>query len=1128
MTDSKNRELATSATSKIFEKVNRALSSNDSDRRWFWELLQNAKDTVVHSKGKVDVRVVISKNNDNEPFVRFEHNGGFFKPSNHRFKFDDPKCLLLADSGKIEEDETQREDITGQFGTGFLSTHILSRRILVEGIFFDYEDNYNSFTFELDRRYHTKFDLAQKVEISLDQYDSNFKPIRPPFDQFPTKFTYFLSDNKESIQNGFDVFEQGIRGVDYFIPYVLAFCKEVNSVEIIDELKENNVTLFTRKADLQKQDKLVQIISINKEIRDNKKNLVSESLIEIATCSDMIEHIDVAITIEKSEKTFKIRQIDLDLPVLFSTFPLVGSEKWRFPVMVNSTKFYPRTERDGILLLTGKDNGNQTLIKKSIECYQLLLEYFIENKFQNLYWLAHTSYTVCPTEWTSEDWYKGIFSYMRKFILSKKLVEKENGEYIPLENALFPFTGKNNLNNFWDICYEFIGSSIPKKYDIESWNRIIDNDYTTWQVALKYDIERLLKDIQSYTSISNLAKIKFQENEVVAIDWLNKVIHFILTRLEKPDLLKQYSIVPNQLGKFCPVDNNIHFDVGIASKLKDLLDPFKDESWSFKKILIDSRVIGLENHSPYSTKDISIHINKLIKLLIDGDYLTEEKDSNGIFRSVFYQLISFLTDGHFNDRRHLYDLSVELLPPNFRFKECIVNNLDEFDFSLCNNWICKNLIEIISRVDNGNLDGLQKINEKFEIKSKQDVIRWLDNFTVFIFDFENKKHRENLEKNAIIPNQNNIFCRINMLKKDESIPKDIKDIALSSHVDHDWRNELLHNAMNNTKKLFDESNTITINNIALEINNAIAVYDGNKQNKNFAELIFMMNESETVNDPKYKKLFPFFHSNRDSLIVGTLGDGEALSNVAKLIQNPEKLSILAGLADNNNISKSQLEEFSKVITSDNISISALLDFAKKSTESNRGLISFEGFEVNNEAEESIWKKIALFFIETLREAGINDVNTYIQLLQRVKNNDILVRSDKFISRFVPEEIDKVAYKVQITAIAVERVVSFLTASLKYEILEFDSEYPTIMKVRSQGTEFNIVIRPSNGERYQLHIREREILKDKSSELWLSNGIYVNKETFSTLTHRIFNSGVSFIPLDNFVPGKMLGLSASNM
>ena len=84
MTESKNRELAISATSKIFEKVNDALRKRDTDKRWFWELLQNAKDTVVFKKGeitllnnpnkKVDIKLTLTKNDKNETLLKFEHN----------------------------------------------------------------------------------------------------------------------------------------------------------------------------------------------------------------------------------------------------------------------------------------------------------------------------------------------------------------------------------------------------------------------------------------------------------------------------------------------------------------------------------------------------------------------------------------------------------------------------------------------------------------------------------------------------------------------------------------------------------------------------------------------------------------------------------------------------------------------------------------------------------------------------------------------------------------------------------------------------------------------------------------------------------------------------------------------
>ncbi len=1125
MSDNKNLELATSATSKIFEKVNTALGKNDSDKRWFWELLQNAKDTVVHSKGKVDVRVVISRNENDEPFVRFEHNGDYFKPSNHRFKFDDPKCLLLADSGKIEEDETQSEDITGQFGTGFLSTHILSLKILVEGIFLDRENLYNDFSFELDRNYVNKFDLAEKVEKSLNQYDNNFKPIQPPFAPFPTKFTYFLNDNKENLKNGIEVVKKGINDIDNFIPFVLAFCKEVNSVEIVDTLIERRSTCFSRYTDLVKQDKVVQIISINKVVRDDNNTILTDNHIEVALCSDLNNHIDIAIELEKIGQTYAIKPIGTELPVLFCTFPLIGSEKWRFPVMVNCTKFFPKPERDGILLLTGRDNGNQQLIEKSIECYETLLDFCIAENYQNLYWLAQTSYDVCPTEWSSEDWYKNVFKSIRKHLIDKKIVVQENENSILFKEALFPYhLGKEKLELLWDICNEFIGSFIPKKQDISFWKEIINADYPSWGIDLKYDIERLLKDIQSHGSLSQLAKNKFSENMSIAKLWLNRVFKFVLVDVEKPELFTKFKVIPNQEveGVFVLLDANIHYDNGIPDRLKDLLDPFNKERWSFKKFLIADGIEGFEDHLPFTTKDISDHINKLLKVIIDNNFLKPETDKDGIHRGLFYQLVSCHPDNNFTDRKTLYEITIDLLPNEVPNELQILKNLDDFDFASCNEWIIRSLTEQISRVDKGMLQGLQNLNDIFRSKNPTEVIEWLDKFIVFVAGFEKKKHKELLEKYLIIPNQNEYFCTIDKLTKDDNIPLDLISIAECSQINHIWKNDLLHNEFKETKLLFDEYSTTNGDIIAAEINAAIRDYDGDKQNKKFAELIFLMNESESVNNSRYKKIFSDFHSNRDSLIVGTLSEGSTLSKIAKLIQNVEKLDILTELADNKNISNAQLEEFSNILTSENVSISVILDIAKRTSgQLSHGLISFEGHDASSDEEETLWKKIALFFLETLKDAGINDMNAYLQLLHKIKNNEILVRSDSFTSRFVPDEFDKVAYKAEITAIAIEKVISYLTNVLNYEIVEFDKDYPTIMEVRLKDKVFKIVIRPSNGERYQLHKKERDVLKEKDAELWLSNGIYVNREDFYSLSGRIFNSGTAFIPLEIFVPGRLL-------
>lgn len=1104
--NNKNTELATSATSKIYEKVNNALAKNDTDKRWFWELLQNAKDTVVLSKGKVDIKVIIDNNKNQEPFIRFEHNGGVFKYSNHRFKFDDPKCLLLADSGKIEEDETQREDITGQFGTGFLSTHILSLRILVEGVFLNRDDRYYNFSFELDRRYNGKFDLAEKVEKSLNQYDEDFSlSEKPKCEDFHTKFTYFLNENKEGLEKGLEIVRKGINGIETFIPYVLAFCREVNSVEICDRIDNQNTTIFRRLKDLETQDNQVQIIQVSKEIFDNNNNQLENKLIEIALCSNSQAKIDLAIEVQKTADSYKIIPINQDLPILFCTFPLIGSEEWRFPVVLNCTKFYPKSERDGILLLTGKDNGNQNRIENTLSPYKALLDFAISQKWENLYWLAKTDYDACP-KWTSETWYRGVLQKKRSHLITQKLVLNSDGNYLMLSEALFPtFQGKEKLDFFWDICNEFIPEQIPKKSDIDIWNKIINKDYSTWQTDFKYNLERLLKEIENEINLVTLAKSKFSSEIDKAIHWLNKVISFLFEQAQKPDLLKKYAILPNKNNVFKKVgekENRLHSDIdaqipneiiniykkigdkdwadyllnpkiiisdipeipkygithisqdidniisakttnqstlrkaiyqiisyyspsfekedgyadwrkklwkftrdldntvpevteleglttgfwkkadewllltliqdiqttkdietlqqklsldtnertlkwlndfiyfyiqnkketyysekaifpnqkgilrkkqelfidkGIPEELKEILDRVTPKSWSFTNILLDSKITCLIKHQSKSTKEISTKINDLINIIIKNNFTDSEKDTNGFFKKIIFDLTSFTSENLFPQRKQLFDIAYPIFGKKISDTLETLPTLDDFDFTLINEWILKDIVVRIAEMK--SLDGLQNFNSFFNTKEEKKVLEWLDTSISFIASFEEGKHFSLLNRLAVIPNQNNNFCLLKSLKRDDNIPNDLKEIASAKHIRQDWNDWLLHKDLAKVNKnLFDENTTTNLKQIADEIDSHVRDYKSDKQNTNFAELIFLLNQSETVKNDVDKKYFPYFLNNRDMLIVGTLGEGEDLENVATILQDRNKLDVFAKISKST-ISISQLEAF---------------------------------------------------------------------------------------------------------------------------------------------------------------------------------------------------------------------------
>eukprot|EP00122_Pirum_gemmata_P012345 Pgem_evm1s11468 len=97
----------------------RLLSDESTPRRWAWELLQNAKD--VACRNTVDIKIKV-KNDDNDDLALFfSHNGKPFTP-------DDMTYLIKQVSTKDRDckGEPLHKKTTGNFGTGFLTTHLLS------------------------------------------------------------------------------------------------------------------------------------------------------------------------------------------------------------------------------------------------------------------------------------------------------------------------------------------------------------------------------------------------------------------------------------------------------------------------------------------------------------------------------------------------------------------------------------------------------------------------------------------------------------------------------------------------------------------------------------------------------------------------------------------------------------------------------------------------------------------------------------------------------------------------------------------------------------------------------------------------------------------------------------------
>ena len=101
---------------QILDKVKEDKEKNI--RRWVWELMQNAKD-AKNRFDKVNISIFLSQTK-----LIFSHNGNPFSEDN---------LISLAQQVSSKDSDNEDEEVTGKFGTGFISTHLLSNIIYING-----------------------------------------------------------------------------------------------------------------------------------------------------------------------------------------------------------------------------------------------------------------------------------------------------------------------------------------------------------------------------------------------------------------------------------------------------------------------------------------------------------------------------------------------------------------------------------------------------------------------------------------------------------------------------------------------------------------------------------------------------------------------------------------------------------------------------------------------------------------------------------------------------------------------------------------------------------------------------------------------------------------------------------
>ena len=578
--------------------------------RWVWELLQNARDTSRNTDTKLIASVEYT---DGE--IVFQHNGA---------KFENKEVAHLIYHGSTK---TEDEAAIGQYGSGFLTTHLLSPAIDVSG----YVNTDQSFSFCLSRKADSVESLRESMDEAWDDFnDSISSSSTLHLNGFTTRFRYPITDDAD------DVVDQGIKTLKRCAPFVVVFNKEFSGI---------NIKTPTEETSFKVNERLPYSVGNASEITVTETSNGQSTTRKYLLAEDEDGSASVCVPFEYNDSSYRCMSI-ADVPKLFLGFPLIGTENFSLPAVVNSFKFAPTEDRDGVYLWQSQNEAN--LANQSIieEAYELLLLELIDSvasqEWHDIYMLA----TIPPIQ--GQAWFNS--DKLRAF-LSEHFIDKirrtpailcKNGQTFP-KDAIIPYTDKcEDVLSLWDLLNEVqdFRQKLPRRKEaigwrnaIKSWGDMhIDEDacfnekFSAVNLALYVEKEG--------RNIRTLRTLLQQSDEDSTIKWLNR-LHKILKSTGNDDIVKRSHLIPDQEGFFNTLDE-LHRDKRVDNELKNISDLL---DMDVRQKLRDIRLNSLANENgagDYENKDLIREIKAELRKLADRD------DLNDGFMSASVKLFGWL------------------------------------------------------------------------------------------------------------------------------------------------------------------------------------------------------------------------------------------------------------------------------------------------------------------------------------------------------------------------------------------------------------------------------------------------------------------------------------------------------
>ena len=835
----------------IFEKlrpIRQGINKEFIARRLIWELIQNAKDNVAVCNINSDNNLVVDITLTDDKFV-FSHNKGFFKNENVRGLI---RRYSSSDKDRSETNADEAPTTTGRFGTGFMTTHLLSELVEIKGVFQENAETYKTFELNLDRSGHNVQELIQGIEKAFASVETSVSKssaiTSPNINEFKTQFIYHLNNG------GLELAKIAAEELKNTAAYALINHSNIKSIRFDSSSSKFNFSLSKLKSIPFEE---TEIVTYELQIGDNQE---SKHYVSVG-----VDETKIILPIQIIGNDYFLLPIEKEVPKVFLDFPMIGTEELNLPFVINSPFFEPTVERDGISISESNDNDtkiNVSVFNEAYRLYNILINY-VEDKteWKNLYNLA---YIRKPKEkdWINNSWYETTYiKPTRETLLSKNIVDtvRYSRRAITGQGTVdFPSSSKKEIREkLWTLCNIGEHFILPSQEHIHKWYEII------WDKQYELTVETLVKWIETNQNINQLST-SLGKTESETLDWLNQVLALVnddealLAQLNQ-DKIK---ILPNQNGLF-QTKSKLFKDSGIDENLKSVMITLGTD---WKTFLLNQNVNDFTGII-FNSKDQESIITEINRILNDG------KNSN--INKACSQLACLFPNSENKIRSSIYSFSKKLFPNEFCERISVtIDNPNVWE--VADKIITKRVVTTIAICNN-----VENFKSNFSFQNNAETLKWLDDLITFL-DKNQYENLLNLKTAPILPNQNGVFKYKDILQTDnaEEVAEELKDI--SKLLGYDFRNELL------AKEIFPvlpEKQAVEIKAIADKITELIEPKLGSIERDEairelFRKLYLWFNKNKYLAEQIFTKLYERKHRLiDDDEIAANLEKAEILDEI---------------------------------------------------------------------------------------------------------------------------------------------------------------------------------------------------------------------------------------------------------